>query len=106
MPTITDSTLDDCITVPYNMQRTFHVWEGEKQMSRYYSGGRARHYNKRWGRYTWKTLAGGQTHILFPSPPRWAGEIRRAPPVVGRCCRPSDFAGDLLPCGPRLEGDW
>lgn len=72
------------------MQRTLLIWEREPRVSRYYSGGRARRYNRRWRTYTQKTLAKATAMIDF-------GTLHRVPEERGRPPRVLDVA-----CGTGL----
>ena len=102
IPTTAGSTLDDGTAVPYNMQRTFHIWEREP-VSEYYSGRRARHYNRRWRRYTGKTLAVAIAMIDFSALQRVPEELGHPPRVLDVACGTGILLRHLLERVPGVE---
>ena len=102
IPTTAGSTLDDGTAVPYNMQRTFHIWEREP-VSEYYSGRRARHYNRRWRRYTGKTLAVAIAMIDFSALQRVPEELGHPPRVLDVACGTGILLRHLLERVPGME---
>ncbi len=72
-------------------------------MSRYYSGGRARRYNRRWRRYTEKTLAIATAMIDFPALQRVPEELRRPPRVLDVACGTGLLLRQLLERVPGME---
>ncbi len=72
-------------------------------MSRYYSGGRARHYNRRWRRYTEKTLAVAIAMIDFAALHRVPEELGRPPRLLDVACGTGILLRHLLECVPGME---
>jgi len=85
------------------MQRTFHVWEGENQVSGYYSGRGARGYNTRWRRYTEKTLAVAIAMIDFAALHHVPEELGRPPRVLDVACGTGILLRHLLERVPGME---
>jgi ubiquinone/menaquinone biosynthesis C-methylase UbiE len=101
--TTVDSTFDNCITVSYNIQRAFHVWEGEGHTSSYYRGRQARHYNRGWRTYTEKTLTVALAMIDFAALQRVPEELGRPPRVLDVACGTGILLRHLLERVPGME---
>ena len=72
-------------------------------MSEYYSGGRARHYNRRWRRYTEKTLAVAIAMIDFSALQCVPEELGRPPRVLDVACGTGILLRHLLERVPSIE---
>ena len=72
-------------------------------MSEYYSGRRARHYNRRWRRYTGKTLAVAIAMIDFSALQRVPEELGHPPRVLDVACGTGILLRHLLERVPGME---
>ncbi len=72
-------------------------------MSRYYSGGRARRYNQRWGGYIEKTLAMATAMIDFAALHCVPEELGRPPRVLDVACGTGILLRHLLERVPGME---